>query len=217
MHLSALREKVNLQYAFDRSDYRVAPGGTVAVTVAIQEVFSEPSGAALFAPGADGLIGGGVLVRLTGPRPAHPARVKSVADIKGNWYFDFALMPQLPVPHFPDGAGMVELATGPVFGKVVSRTGSCQTVLLPLATFVFTAGPLIGEVTHLTATNTEADPHTPGGNNVTASGTPLDRLIRADTATITVSPKAAAAESSDSESDWAELESLVSRVRRLRR
>src|SRR5262249_45482287 len=96
MPLSALREKVSLQYAFDRSDYRVAPGGTVAVTVAIQEVFSERSGAALFAPGADGLIGGGVLVRLTGPLPSRPARVKSIADIKGNWHFDFALMPQLP-------------------------------------------------------------------------------------------------------------------------
>jgi hypothetical protein len=216
MHLSALREKVNLQYAFDQSDYRVAPGGTVAVTVSIQEVFSERSGAALFAPGAEGLIGAGVLVRLTGTRPAHPARLKSIADIKGNWHFDFALMPQLPAPHFPDSAGMLELATGPVFGKVVSRTGPCQTVLLPLATFIFTAGPLIGEVTHLTATNTVADPHTPGGNNVTASGTPLDGLIRADTATITVSPKAAVARPAETKSDWAELESLVSRVRRLR-
>jgi hypothetical protein len=109
---------------------------------------------------------------------------------------------------------MLELATGPVYGKVVARSGPCQTVLLPLATFIFTAGPLIGEVTHLTATNTLSDPHTPGGNNVTASGTPLDGLIRADTATITVSPKWAVAEAAGAEAEQDYLEALAARGRR---
>ena len=50
MRPSTLREKVNLQYCFDRSDYSVTPGGSVVANVSIQEIANTqqdlPDGAA---------------------------------------------------------------------------------------------------------------------------------------------------------------------------
>lgn len=204
MRPSTLREKVHLQYCFDRSEYAVAPGGRVAVTVAIREILNTRSGGALLAPGADGLIGGGVLVLVTAPHPSRPARVRSIADIKGNSRFDFTHMPQPPEPTRPNAAGMLALSTNPVFGEKVARCGSIETVQLPLASFLFTAGSVLGEVTHLMAINAEVDPRTTAGNNLTASGIVLDGLLRPDVATITVTPRSAVAESPEDESSLAD-------------
>jgi hypothetical protein len=87
-------------------------------------------------------------------------------------------------------AGILELSSKQVFGEIVSRNATSETVLLPLATFTFTAGKVPGEVTFLTAMVPQVLTLTPGEINVTDSGVVLDRSIEVGTAMITVSPKA---------------------------
>jgi hypothetical protein len=174
------------QYVFDQANYTVAPGGTVPVTVSIRETFDPQTDTALLAPGTDGLIGGGVLVQVVPPLPSSPAQVKSTGAIQGNSAFSVALVPQLPAPGVPNSAGLLELASGPVFGTVTSQSASSETVNLPLGTFTFTAGVVPGEVNNLVAMNTTIDGMTPSANNVTLSGVVLDPLIQPGTATITV-------------------------------
>jgi hypothetical protein len=188
MFPASVRPRVKLQYFFGASLYAVEPGGEVAVTVYLQETFNPRLGSSLLAPGTDGLVRGSVLIQATPPLSAHPARVRDIASIKGNDEFDFALVPELNATPFADGAGIVELSANPVFGKVVAQSASCETVLLPLGTFTFTAGPIAGEVTQLTAMDCASDV-APGANNVTCSGLVLNSLIEPGTATITVSKK----------------------------
>ncbi len=89
-------------------------------------------------------------------------------------------------------AGVLELSAKPVFGEVVSKSATCETVLLPLGSFTFTAGKVLGEVTFLTALNTDVRTETPSDCNVTNSGIVLDPLLQPGSAMITVSPKAGA-------------------------
>jgi hypothetical protein len=186
-----LPTKARFQWFFDLSNYTVAPEGTVAVTVLLQETFNPKTFSSLLAPGTDGLILGGVLVEVISPLPSCPARVRKSSSITGNPAFDFATVPQLPVPQSATSAGILELSDSPVYGEVVSRSDTCETVLLSLGTFLFTAGTVSGEVNFLTAMVTGNLIGAPGDINVTYSGVQLDGLIQAGSAMITVSPKAA--------------------------
>jgi hypothetical protein len=186
MVASSFTETSRLQFAFDRPDYSVVPGGTVAVTVFLRETFNPVFGSSLLAPGTDGLISGGFMIRARSATPTRPARVRSTSAIAGNPAFDFAIIPQLPVPAFDDSAGVVALSSTPVFGEFGSRTTSWETVLLPLGSFTFTAGFVPGEVTYLTALNTEINMRMASDTFVTASGRVLDGLLEPGSATITV-------------------------------
>jgi hypothetical protein len=173
------------QYLFSQSNYTVAPGGTVAVTVSIQETFNPQTDTSLLAPGTDGLVGAGVLVQVVPPLPSSPAQVLAVGAIQGSLAFDLAQVPQLPAPGVPNSAGLLELATNPVFGTITSQTRTSETVLLPLGTFTFSAADVPGQVTSLLAMDTTIN-GIPSDNNVTNSGVVLDSLLQSGTATITV-------------------------------
>jgi hypothetical protein len=184
-----LPKRVRLQCFFDQAHYVVGPEGTVAVTVSLQETFNPSATSSLLAPGTDGLIQGGVLVEVGVPAPGYPARVRTPAAIIGNPGFDVAIVPVLPVPKTAHTAGILELSSKPVYGEIVSRSANCETVVLPLGTFVFTAGRVPGEVTFLTAMVTSNINDSTGDVNVTDSGISLDPLIQPGTAMITVAEK----------------------------
>jgi hypothetical protein len=174
------------QYVFNQSNYTVVPGGMVAVTVSVQETLNPQTDGSLLAPGTDGLIGGGLLVQVVAPLISSTAQVKSTSAIQGNSAFDVIQLPQLPATGVPGSAGLLELANNPVFGTITTQTATSETVLLPLGTFIFTAGSVPGEVDDLVAMNTTIDGITPSANNVTASGIVLDPLLQPGSATITV-------------------------------
>lgn len=182
--------RVRLEYFFDRSNYAVAPQGAVAVTVFLRETFNPKEWVSLLAPGGEGLVHGGVLVDAS-TAAGRPARVKSVSAIAGNPAFDFALIPQLSQSKSASSAGILGLSSDPVFGEVVSKTATSETVLLPLGTFIFTADHFPGDVTFLTAMIADNIAETPGHNVVTTSGIVLDPVISTARAVITVSPKPA--------------------------
>lgn len=184
-----LPTRVRWQYFFDRSHYEVAPGGTVGVTVFIQETFHPRNGEPLLAPGTDGLVSGGVFVQASSIGQSGPARVRGAADVTGNPGFDFSVMPRIAGRGSEDGAGILELSDKPVFGQIVSRSAACETVLLPLATFTFTAGKVPGDVTYLTAMVTGDAEHTLDESNVTNSGVVLDGQLESGMASITVSAR----------------------------
>jgi hypothetical protein len=186
----SLSQKVRLQYFFDQSDYSVAPGGTVAVTVFLRETFNPSIGSSLLAPGTDGLVSAGFMIQCRSTPPSRPALVLATSAIAGNPGFDFATIPQLPVPTFEHTAGIVALSSNPVYGEIGSRTPSRETVLLTLATFTFTGGPAPGDVTHLTALNAETNLRLASDTVVTASGLVLDSLLEPGRATITVRTEA---------------------------
>jgi hypothetical protein len=181
-----LRAGPSYQFVFDQSNYTVSPNGTVTVGVGLQETFNPQTDTPVLAPGTDGLVGAGVQVQTVSPFPTMPAQVKSLAAISGNSAFSAAFVPQLPVPGTTNSPGLVELAFPPVFGTVTFSSPTLETDVVPLGTFTFTAGSVVGEVTNLLALNTTLDPSMPSSNNVTLSGIVLDPLIAAGTATITV-------------------------------
>jgi hypothetical protein len=207
-------DKLRLQYLFDCSDYRVAAGGDVTVSVFLRETFNPTVASSLLAPATDGLVSCSVVIQACPPTPTHPARVRTTSAIAGNHRFDFAIIPQLPVPSLANSVGLVALSSAPVFGEVGSRTANCVTVLLPLGTFTFTAGAIPGEVTHLTAMNTEINLRMPGECVVTASGLPLDKFLQPGQATITVGPELAEAKSTVVETAQTSLPGHAGRIRR---
>jgi hypothetical protein len=174
------------QYVFDQSNYNVAPNGTVAVKVSIEEMLNPQIDTSLLAPGTDGLFGAGLLVQVVPPFATSLAQVKNVASIQGAAAFNVLQVPQLPAPGVANSAGLLELASGPVFGTITSETATSETILLPLGTFTFTAGDVPGDVNNLVAMDTTIDGMTASANNVTAGGVVLDPLLLSGTATITV-------------------------------
>jgi hypothetical protein len=195
-----LHPTARLQYFFNQAIYSAEPGGMVAVTVSIRETFDPRCGPSLLAPDTDGLISGGVLVLITPPLPTRAARVRSTSDISGNPGFDLVSVAHAPAPDSANGVGLLELsARSPVFGEVVSRSAYCETVLLPLGTFTFTAGKVQGEVTYLTAMLVPGIA-VPRDNNVTNSGFVLDPSLEPGSTMITVSPQGASSRHSGDES-----------------
>jgi hypothetical protein len=172
-------------YLFDQSNYTVAAGGTVLVKVSLQEDTST-GGPSLLS--TEGLISAGVRVDFNDPVPTQPAQVRSLADILPNPAFDLAPPPDprfLPVPGFPNTAGIeeyVDIASPPV-----TAPGTGPLYQIPLGSFLFHAGSVPGEVTHIQAL--DFNPAT--DDTVTAlTATVLDSLINPANATITVQPAA---------------------------
>src|SRR5262249_39603320 len=97
-----------LQYAFDRPEYTVVPGGTVDVTVFLRETVDPATGPSLLAPGGDGLVSIGFAIQAR-TDAARPARVRSASCITGNPEFDFAVIPQLSVPTVENAVGLIAL------------------------------------------------------------------------------------------------------------
>jgi hypothetical protein len=202
-----------LQFLFGRSNYRVVPGGNVAVSVFLMETFDPNVATSLLAPGTDGLVSGGVVIQADHPAPTHPAHVRTTSAIAGNPAFDFAIIPQLPVPSLANSVGIVELSSTSVFGEEGSRSATCVTVMLSLGTFTFTGGAVPGEVTSLTAMKTEINPRLPGETVVTASGRLLDEFLQPGRATITVEPREMETKSSEVESGLTGLPGHAGRIR----
>jgi hypothetical protein len=177
------------QFFFDRSNYAVAPSGTATVAVFIRETFNPRNDESLLVSKTDGLISAGVVVQVSAPLPSHPAFVRAPTAILGNTAFDLAVVVKVPTPRQPESAGLIALSTKPVFGNVVSRSPTCESVLLPLGTFTFTAGEVPGEVTFLNAVVPEDFSDRASANNVTQSGVNLDPWLRPGCAMIVVSTK----------------------------
>jgi hypothetical protein len=181
------------QYYFDRPAYTVAPRGTAAVTLFLWETFDPRAEEPRLAPGTDGLVSAGVVVRVGSVLATDPARAPTITATLGNTEFDLGLVARTPAPEFPGSAGLVELSNKPVFGEVVSRTPTCVVVLLPLGTFTFAVPADAEGVTFLTALVTDGYPDTCDEKNVTDSGAVLDRRIQPGLAIVTVSAQGPAA------------------------
>jgi hypothetical protein len=181
------------RYSFDRSEYSVAPGDTVAVTVYLRETFDPSTSSSLLTVGSDGLISGALRLQIGSPIPTRPARVQSASAIVGNPRFDFAIIPQLPETMFENSAGIIALSSNPVFGEIGLATRQCVTVSIELGTFGYTAGPVPGEVTCLLASNLGIHPRMSTDYLVTASGLVLDDRMEPDVAIIKVNPQASSA------------------------
>jgi hypothetical protein len=193
MSRRSLTRDGSFQYYFDRPEYTVAPGGTAALTLFLWETFDPRAEEPRLAPGTDGLVSAGVVVRVGDLLLTDPDRAPTIRATLGNTEFDFGLVARPPAPEFPGSAGLVELATKPVFGEVVSRTPTCVSVLLPLGAFTFAAPADAEGVTFLTALVTDGYPDTCDEKNVTDSGAVLDHLIRPGMAMVRVSAEPPAA------------------------
>jgi hypothetical protein len=189
-----LPRDVRFQYYFDRPKYDVAPGGTAGVTLFLRETFDPRAKKPRLAPGTDGLVSAGVVVRVGSLRATDPGRAPTITAALGNSEFDFGLVARAPAPQSPSSAGIVLLATRPVFGEVVVRTPSCVNVLLPLGAFTFAAPADAEGVAFLAALVTDGYPDTCDEKNVTDSGSVLDGRIRPAIAIVTVSVEAPAAQ-----------------------
>ena len=179
-----------LQFFFDRSNYTVAPGDTTTVSLFIQETFNPRTDESLLAPGTDGLVSAGVVVQVGVPVRTRPTLVRTPAVIAGSAEFDLAVVALMPTPERPTSVGVLEFSDHPVFGEVVARSPSCETVLLRLGSFTFAASEMPGEMNLLNALATEDFAGCVDENNVTDSGIVLDPLIRPGNAMIMVSSKA---------------------------
>jgi hypothetical protein len=166
-------------YVFGQRNYTIAPGGTVAVQVFLQE--DDGAGGSAFLQSV-GLIGAGVRVNFDDPAPSQRAQVASLSDIHPNPEFLIDMTSNF-VPLFTPGvsAGLTENVG---LGDPVTASGSGPIYRILIGDFVFTAGSIPGEVTHLTAMRTGSD----SGDNVGADfpATVLDDLIQDSSATITV-------------------------------
>jgi hypothetical protein len=181
------------QYYFDRPKYTVAPAGTAAVTLFLRETFDPRSYRPRLAPATDGLVSAGVVVRVASLFATDPDRAPTIAATLGNPEFDFGLIARAASPEFSGSAGIVQLATRPVFGEVVARTPTCVNVLLPLGTFTLAFPQGAGDAMFVTALVTDGYPDTCDDKNVTDSGAVLDGLIRPGLAMVTVAAGAPAA------------------------
>jgi hypothetical protein len=166
------------QFVFDQANYDVAPGGTVAVHVFLREMLGPVSPSVL---DTEGLSSAGVEVSFNNaPLPTDPAKVLDTFGI-------------IPNPLF-DGSGGMGLVNGISAGfhmeifassPVVLPTGGPSVFDALLGTFIFTAGVVPGEVTHLVAT----DFNPLFDDNITGLSNVLDSLISDGFATITVVPE----------------------------
>ena len=168
---------VSYQYVFDRANYIVAPGGTVAVNVYLEETVGS-GGTSILSDAGIGMFGAGVMLRFDdSPQPTDPARVLAASDIAGNTAFD-----QVAADVSSVFALLAEdaLLNPYVHGSLTGSTG--QVYRLLIGTFTLTSGTVSGEATPIQATR-----YGSGVVNVdvTASGAPLDGLITAGTASVT--------------------------------
>jgi hypothetical protein len=168
---------VTYQYAFDRTSYLVAPGGTVGVSAYLVETVGAGGVSVLSSTGV-GMSSAGVTVHFDGtPQPGDPAAIESTAAVAANAAFDQSAAVL--------SSGFASLAEYVVINDYVhgSQPNPPETIYrLPIGTFTFTAGSVSGESTPITATRHEP---TSVDVNVTGAGATLDGLIAEMNATIT--------------------------------
>ena len=168
---------VSYSYVFDMSEYEVPLGGTVDVSIYLEE-----TGGTVFRD--SGLIGAGVKVRFDNPPvPSNPAKIVTTADVTN--ISDFEL--EWAKSAEPE-AGYADLLLGTwdyVYGMEVAP----DVYRIPLGRFRFSAGTVLGEVTNIRATD-----YDPSSGDVVyydneLNPVELDVLLNDATATITVTPE----------------------------
>lgn len=169
-----LAVRADFQFQFDQSAYTVNPGGTVQVNVFLVETNTNLLSTL-------GVLGAGVRVNVIAPFPSQPAAVLANSDILANPAFD-----QVGggTGVGPNTAGLAEFV---FFNPTVfPNPGTPDRILI--GSFIFTAGGVPGEVTHLQATRFDpvGDFFALGDGSV-----PGDGSIADGTADIRVSSQAA--------------------------
>ena len=168
--IPAAHSNAGFVYSFGQSNYNVAANGTVDVEIYLLQ--SNPVGDPVDLS-VDGLQSGGVNVFFDNMPPSQPAFVNSLADIVPNPQFDDTLFGEELFLTSGSSAGFVDgVNTTPLTGNSIF-----------LGTISFTAGGVVGEVTHLLATDLRAQDDIIAGD---AFFTPLDSLVGNGSATITV-------------------------------
>ena len=140
---------VQYQWVFDRDTYLVDPGGTIDVSIYLQETVGTGDVSLLDPAGNVGMFSLGLGVYFgDDPQPADPAKVLDPANIMPNPAFDDRGSVQTRV--FDTYATLVEPTTDiPVFGDLYGT----NTYRLLAGTFTFTAGSIEGEITPLRASD----------------------------------------------------------------
>jgi hypothetical protein len=171
---SSARADFLYSFAFEQSNYTVAPGGTVDVKVFLEETISGSSVSRL---GTTGMLSAGVKLLFNDNPPTQPAALGSVTDIVFNPAFNSTLLDLRSLSPGAFGQLTEAVALG---SPLVKGKGGPTTFEVLIGTFHFTAGSVPDEVTHLRAT-------VPSIAANVAGGTVLDKLIHDSTATISVS------------------------------
>jgi hypothetical protein len=175
----ALAEQ-SFEYVLSQENYSVSPGGTVAVTVYLQETVSGGD-VSILAPEGVGLVGAGVSVfQNDAPQPTDPARVLGVSDVSAPLSYEF-VTPTVELIGAKLSLFNLDEDYPPVHGEEYAP----GVFRLELGTFRFTAGAVVGELTPIRAT--DYDPFF--DDVVTPAGLALDGSISEGRATIVTVPE----------------------------
>jgi hypothetical protein len=175
------------EFTFDQPNYTVAPGGSVYVTVFLEET-----------PGADisvldangvGMYGAGVTLMNVAPLPDDPAKVLAAAGIELCNRFNDPDSARKGIADSPSTlAYLSEVTDGTLFVHADDPTPGQPHYLMPVGRFLFTAGATPG----VTFLQTGINPLVAGAVNITASGEVLDSYINHTGARITTTPEPSA-------------------------
>lgn len=162
------------EYVFDQTSYTASINGTVDVSVYLQEtdgtIFKDT-----------GLINAGVKVRFDdSPVPSSPAKVLTTANITNVSDFDQVWPTSAAVP----ASGYAGLSLG-TFGYVYGTETATDVYRIPLGKFTFTAGTVVGQVTHIRATDFSTSLDDTVYYDTSLNPVALDASIQDATATIT--------------------------------
>lgn len=175
------------EFTFDQSNYTVAPGGTVYVTVYLQE--TPGTGTSVLDANGVGMFGAGVTVFDIAPLPPEPAQVLAAAGIALNPGFNDTSSARKGVANSPSIlAYLSEVTDATVFVHADDPTPGRAHYLMTVGTFQYTAGTTPG----ITFLQTGNNPLVVGDVNITALGNALDSFIVHTGATITTTPEPSA-------------------------
>lgn len=178
--LAAGTVRADYGYVFDHANYSVALGATVDVLVYLQE-----TGTSIFRD--KGLIGAGVQVRFDDPpQPISPAEVLYVTDVSNVSDFEVEWS-KSAVPNL----AYADLALG-TFGYVYGTEAGSDVYRVLLGKFTFTAGTVLGEMTHIRATDFSTSTADTIYYDDESNPVALDGAIYDGTATITTVPEPSA-------------------------
>jgi len=167
-------------WVFDQPVYQVAPGGTVDVSVYLQETVEAGDTPIFDSSQGDGLGSIGLSLFWNDAPPSDPAKVLNDSDVSENPAFDFVDTAAALADH----AELNELIlfNDPVYG-IENPTDTFRVLA---GTFTFTAGSVAGENTLIRATDLD-----PGQDDTLDSfgNVVLDSLISEATATVNVVPE----------------------------
>jgi len=167
-------------WVFDQPVYQVAPGGTVDVSVYLQETVEAGDTPIFDSSQGDGLGSIGLSLFWNDAPPSDPAKVLNDSDERENPAFDFVDTAAALADH----AELNELIlfNDPVYG-IENPTDTFRVLA---GTFTFTAGSVAGENTLIRATDLD-----PGQDDTLDSfgNVVLDSLISEATATVNVVPE----------------------------